>query len=195
MFFFRKKYSDEELIELIRSANTKDEYRAAQFVQKDYFPIVKLKLKNQPKLKGKSIEIFDDSVLALFRNIRKGTEIRTASLKTYFSGIVDNQISNYLKKGKNSQLTDSTEGLENELRNEIHVFDAIINEEEKTKMAELILALPDNCQEIIIATFYNKISNVTFAEMHNVNAKTVAKRKERCLEKLRKLVNESKFFH
>lgn len=177
-------FSEAQVLEMLRQENPE----AFKRVYRDYFGLVwnHVKLNN-----GKSADaedLFQETLVALVKNIRRPDFQLTSKLGTYLLGIAKNLWMQHLEKG----------------RRQIQLKTELATEGEKTepteppeqeKLIELIGAKMDelnaDCSKLLHLFYYEKRSQAEIAEVFNYTEAFAKQKKFRCLEALRKSVRHA----
>jgi len=176
----RQIQEDNEIIRRIKE----DDPRALINVYKQYHDeFLRYAKKNYPNFyMEKADDIFSDSILALYRNIKTGRIISlTSTLKTYLFQIGKFRIIDELRKeGKNippkSDLFDLEENMED------------INEKEKkvNLLWETVEQLTEPCKSLLNLFWYKQKRDNQIAELMNYSsADSVKNQRSRCMRALR----------
>ena len=176
----RQIQEDNEIIRRIKE----DDPRALINVYKQYHDeFLRYAKKNYPNFyMEKADDIFSDSILALYRNIKTGRIISlTSTLKTYLFQIGKFRIIDELRKeGKNippkSDLFDLEENMED------------INEKEKkvNLLWETVEQLTEPCKSLLNLFWYKQKRDNQIAELMNYSsAESVKNQRSRCMRALR----------
>jgi len=182
------KWTNGQFINGFRSTHRNEVEGAFNQLHKEYFGLVEsLVVKNNGK-KNDTHQLFNDSAMVLYKQVRKTEFKLTAALKTYFYSIARNKWMEELRKRKKNK--------------EIHLIDEYewipitediakrleLNEGQKI-LNQLLSSLKEDCKTIIHLYYYSKLKLSKIAEqMGIVNEAAVKNRKARCLKKLRTIV-------
>lgn len=138
-------------------------------------------------------DLFQDSFLALFQNVKSGKLKKlTSSLSTYFISICRNKALKMMRQQKKCTKID-VDFLKTE--NEIEKADIIIDiyelnsslEEKKLLLArKLVSELPSPCNELLWGVYRDNLPLKVLAEMYNYTAGSIKVVKHRCCEKFKK---------
>lgn len=126
-------------------------------------------------------DVYQDSCLALYRNIKTGKlDTLTSKLSTYFIQIC---IFQSLKKIRDAKIT---EEYDQNMVNTLIDMDGGFTIGQQQAMEELIKSLPSPCNDILWSYYYDNMSMREIAEAVNFStANSVKAKKSQCMSKLR----------
>jgi len=132
-----------------------------------------------------ALDIFQDSIIALFENAqKKKLDTLKSSVKTYLFAIGKYKIYKVLKTRSTGESAISDELLENLEFNEPDT-----NDELTIKMQKAYKNLGEQCKKVLRLSFYEGKTNEEIVEELNYTSKDVLKsQKSRCIKKLKELI-------
>ena len=139
-------------------------------------------------------DVMQDSLLALFKNIKSGKLVKlTSTLSTYFMQICINQTLN--KKRNSSRQAYFSEAVETTQKDEyssekinelLNFGDSGITNEQKEIMRNIVQDLPKPCDDILWYYYGDDLDMKTIANLLDYNsADSVKTTKSRCMSKLK----------
>ena len=148
-------------------------------------------------------DIYQDSSLALFLNIREGKLTNlTSTLSTYFLRICINQALKFIGKQKtviplfdDGTLTNKDAFRQDKI-DELYQLCTEDEEAEQISQSEkivqdIIAAMPDTCKNIFQGYYWDNLTTTIIADMFGfANANSVKTQKYKCLQKFRNKYNE-----
>lgn len=148
-------------------------------------------------------DIYQDSSVALFMNIRDGKLSHlTSTLSTYFLRICINQTLKFMGKQKkevllfdDSRLTDKDSFRPDKI-NELYQLCTEDEEAEKVARSEKIVqsiieSMPDTCKNVFKGYYWDNLTTTTIADMFGfANGNSVKTQKYKCLQKFCSKYNE-----
>lgn len=156
---------------------------------KSYSQILNLVLSNNG-FESDAKDLFQDAIMSLIHNIRKGSYSPKAEISTYLYSIARNQWLNILKKKNKIQLTDNI--------SEDNVLTYSLSNEEfeksnlKEERIQLILqkleSLGSECQELLKSFYFKRMKQTEIAKAMNYTDQFIRVKKSRCMNELKKLV-------
>jgi RNA polymerase sigma factor (sigma-70 family) len=166
----------------------------AAFLEKEGGKARSFLIKTYSLNKGDLDDVMQDSVLALFKNIKSGKLVKlTSTLSTYFLQICINQTLN--RKRKSAKVVQFSEAVEatqkdeysSEKINELLEFgDSGITNEQKEMMREIVQDLPKPCDDILWYYYGDNLDMKTIAKLLDYgSADSVKTTKSRCMSKLK----------
>lgn len=129
-------------------------------------------------------DVFQESIVMLYRNIQLGKFLGKSSIKTYFYAISRNLWYRKLTKSKNSVSLDVER-----IGEDLHPSEEIqMNQDDANKkniVAKMLDELTRGCRNILRDFYFEKLSLESICEKYGFASKGVAKtKKHRCLKKL-----------
>lgn len=146
-------------------------------------------------------DVFQESSLALFMNIKNGKLVNlTSTLSTYFLKICINQARKSLRKNKNTinineviELKQKDEYNDSKIDELLGFGEENITDEQKNIMRNLVQNLPKPCDDILWYFYGDNLDMQTIADMLNYKgADSVKTTKSRCMSKLKEKFNQIK---
>jgi RNA polymerase sigma factor (sigma-70 family) len=175
--------TDQVLIQQLVSQVPGISEKGWKLIYKDYFPIVRKVILKHNGTEQDAIDIFQDGIIILNRNLRSGKFRCESSVKTYLFSICKNL---WLKEFQRQQRLSSID------HNAIYTTpDDIGYLKNVHVVTQLIDKLQEDCRRILVEYYYNNKSMSELKSMFNVNSIQAAKNKKwRCLSYLVKLFKE-----
>ncbi len=180
----RTKYSDEFLVESLQSGNKSEINLAFNYLYNEYFELINNLVVNYSRDNSLSRDVFQETMVIVYRSILDNKFKGKSSLKTYVYSIAKNVTFGLLKKLK------STIPL-NEL--ELELLDDNLSEQQflddqrsrSHKIALLLKKLQGNCKEVLTDFYYRGFTMTDIQDKYNLSSIQAAKTKKyRCLKKL-----------
>ena len=148
-------------------------------------------------------DIYQESSVALFKNIREGKLSNlTSTLSTYFLRICINQTLKFLGKQKkvvplfdDSRITNKDTFRPDKI-DELYQLCTEDEDSEKVSRSEKIVqsiieSMPDTCKNVFQGYYWDNLTTSTIADMFGfANANSVKTQKYKCLQKFRTKYNE-----
>ena len=131
-----------------------------------------------------SAEIYQDTFLQLFINIREGRVAELEHPKTYFFGIGKNLIRQHFKKsGRREEDLDAIE-----VADEGHYLAGRVKTEEQEEILKVLDHFGDPCRKLLLMFYYEQFSHEVIAmRMGYKSDQVVKKKKSICMSELRKM--------
>lgn len=179
-----------------------NEVQLGIFIEKERNKAIGYLRKHLSLIEEDAEDVFQDSCLALFNNIKNGKlQSLTSTLSTYLLKICINQGLKIINKSKSIipfeqqiEITQKDEYSESKI-DELLGFgdDGSITIEQKKIMHNIVQDLPYPCEEILWYYYGDDLSTQTIAELLNYsNSRTVITTKSRCMSKLKERFNRIK---
>lgn len=170
-----------ELVENLKQGNQKLFEVAFNNLSKEGLKSLKIKFKQDV---GISNDVVIDTLIT-FRNRLKDGKIKYGNLKFLFQQMLYQEYLRQIKKEPNHQSLDNYNGFDN---SENESFKQIEKERQFQKLERAFSRLEKPCQRIL-EMFYKKHTKISqIAKEFGVSDVVLRKRKQRCMDKLRSLV-------
>lgn len=181
--------TDKELLELIKSG-TPDlvNQGLTELYKLNYQSVANYVLKNSGN-KEDAQDVFQDGLIALYEQVRKGTFMERSTIKTYLFAICRNiWLKKLRKEAKHHDLGELDQTI---MDDTALAVDQIICDEATSKMADLIDQLGGTCKKTLLLYYYEKKRMREIAELNGYANEQVAKnKKNKCLQKLREMAKK-----
>lgn len=185
--------TDQEIVKILKTNDLKGGTNALKFLYKNnYYMVEDYILKNSGS-KDDAKDIFQESIIVLYKNLKKETFELKGKISTYLYSITRNL---WLKKLRDSKIsTTSIEGHSDSFIQESNVITEIEYSESQKMIGNLLRKASEKCKNLLKAFYYEKHSMRMIAESQGYSSEQVAKnQKVRCLKKLRTLLNNSEHY-
>ena len=175
--------TDQQLILLLISEERAAVEKGWEHIYSSYFPTISDMIRKNKGSVDDAVDVFQDALLILNRNLKNNTFRGDASIKTYLFSVCRNL---WLKEYREKQrrLTVDAEGIE--------VSEHDINYLLRVEVVSILMGeLGEDCRNILIEYYFKNKSMSELKEMFNVNCIQAAKNKKwRCLTYLERLCKE-----
>ncbi len=183
MFGFKKKYTDNELLDLIKQGYSN---QALRFLYKNVQPKITNWIKQNNGDEDEAQDIFQDSVLAFYQYVIDGKFREENSIEGFIFSIARNKWINRVKKRNKESL---------ELPKNISVSESYgQNSVFRSKEIEKLLnQLGEVCKELLTYSIFYKMTMEDIAIRMNYSSENAAKTKNyKCKQRLVKIVKDKK---
>jgi len=188
-----QNHSDTEIISLLQAADTRKNDEGLRILYTLFFPSISYFIKENSGKPEDAEDIFQEGILVLFNQIKKGELVLTCQLKTYFYSICRNLWLKVIKKRRIK--TVDIQDKEAFVDIESSTLETIEVNEEKQAMLELLKQLGEDCQSVLTYFYYERIKMKEIAiRMNFANDQVARNKKVKCLKQLTKIMNTSPFF-
>ena len=187
------KVDDTTLLQWIASGKQEENDRAFSYLYRDYYDLIeKVVIANSGK-PADAEDIFQDALIVLFHQVKKGNFTLTSSLKTYLYSICRNL---WLKKLRHlNRVVTLSDTLQQYVNIEESHFKTLEVNEEKVMIARFLEQLGQGCREILVYFYFDRLKMAEIAQRMNLSGEQVAKNKKSgCLKKLKDLISRSSYF-
>lgn len=181
--------TDLEIIEILRNNDIKGSTNALKTIYKNNYYMVEDYVKKNNGTKDDAKDLFQDSVIVLYKNIKKDSFLLSGKISTYLYSISRNL---WLKKLRDTKIKTTEIDTHNESFSTSETIQLKIEySENQIFLGRLLTKAGEKCKKILKAFYYDKQSMKTIAEMQGYSSEQVAKnQKLRCLKKIRSVLNE-----
>ena len=188
-----RKYSDQELIQLLASANNKDNDQALRYMYIHYFDLIQeLVLKNSGTAENVA-DIFQDGLIAIYNKAKDPQFQLTSSLATFLYTICRNLWFKQIRAEKREVRLEDT-ALQIADDQELNL-QALIRTERGDLIADLMEQMGEDCKNILLYFYYEQLRMKEIVKRMNISSEAVAKNKKaNCMKTLRKKVMESPLY-
>ena len=176
-------FTDKQIITLLQSGDAAKEDEACRFLYDQFYGLVESLVVKNGIDKTRTKDIFQDSIVVLWKMVNKNGFVLSSTAKTLFYAIAYNQIRNSLRSaGRITQL--KTE--QNVLPIDHSFFEKLIASEKTKIVVQLLQTLGEDCQRILNLYYYQQLSMKKIQAIFKDKSDAVTKnRKARCLKKIR----------
>ncbi len=189
MLMNKQKYPDEKLIADLCSNDELIINEAFYYLYKKYYQMAANFVKHNNGTEAEAEDVFQESLIAFYENIRSMKFRGESSIKTYLYATVRNTWYSYLRSNNN---TFNIENPELSFVADVNEPDAAYNKELSDLINEMMDRIGDSCKKVLRYYYYDKLSMKEIQERMNFGTVKSAKtQKYKCLKKLIALV-ESK---
>ncbi|MCR9286209.1 MAG: sigma-70 family RNA polymerase sigma factor [Bacteroidetes bacterium] len=181
-----KSINDKELIELLMSGVASKNDLALAYLYKKNYRMVASYIQRNSGTAHDAEDVFQDSMIVLYNQVKRGSFRVESSLGTYLYGIAKNIWYKRLRKaGRETELTIEHESIVSE---ESHL--KVLEQTDKSNLiAALLEELGEKCKEVLLLYYFEKLRLRDIADRMNWGSEQVAKNnKARCMKKMRELV-------
>jgi len=174
-------------IQIVKSLKNPAEHRKVfGELYRQLFPAVRMHVKQQGGSEQDAEDVFQEGILALWKNVQAGRyEVRAnAKLSTYLIEICKRRWIDMQKKASRryetrpEELPQISEG---------NFLEEWIGEEERTAFHQTFMRLGEKCREILTLFYYEKCSLRELAARRGVGEASMKNEKYRCMQRLRGL--------
>lgn len=181
--------TDQEIIAILRENDIKGGTRALKILYKNNYYMVEDYVTHNSGTKDDAKDIFQDSVIVLYKNLKKESFELRGKISTYLYSISRNL---WLKKLRDTKIrTTDIEDHRESFVNEQNIHLDLEYTEDQKMIGRMLTQAGEKCKEILKAFYYDKMSMRKIAEGQGYSSEQVAKnQKLRCLKKIRAVLNK-----
>jgi len=188
-----QNHSDTEIISLLQAPETRKNDEGLRILYTLFFPSISYFIQENSGKPEDAEDIFQEAILVLFNQIKKGELVLTCQLKTYFYSICRNLWLKAIKKRRIK--TVEIQDKEAFVNIEASTIETIEINEEKQAMLELLKQLGEDCQSVLTYFYYERLQMKEIAIRMKFASDQVARNKKvKCLKQLTKIMDSSPFF-
>lgn len=185
--------TDQEIITILKKNDLAGGTQALKILYKNnYFMVEDYILKNSGT-KEDAKDIFQDSVIVLYKNLKKETFVLSGKISTYLYSITRNL---WLKKLRDSKITSvDLEDHRESFIDEENIVEEIEYSEHQIMIGKMLHQAGERCKKILKAFYYEKLSMKKIASTQGYSSEQIAKnQKVRCLKKIRSILNKNEHY-
>ena len=187
-----QRFSDIELFLKLKSMNIREQEEALTYLYQNLYNKVKIFVQKNKGTDVDAEDIFQDGLLAFLKMVKQDKVTEEVKVEAYVYSICKNLWLKKLKKSKNvTAIPEDFEIVEIENIK----LQKIISEEKASLLKQILENLGGDCEEILLAFYYERLSMEKIVERMGLSSVQIAKNKKYlCMKKLQKLVKDSTFY-
>ncbi|MEL6636337.1 MAG: sigma-70 family RNA polymerase sigma factor [Bacteroidota bacterium] len=180
-----KEYGDEELLQLLQSANAPEADRALKYLYQRLYKMIQHFILTNNGRPDEVEDVFQDAMVVLYNQVRRPDFALTSTLSTYFYSVCRNLwLKQLRKRQRNTTLTEEAERIPVAETQ----FEVLVASEQAQLIADLLKELGSDCQKILHYFYYERLRMKEIIEHMGISSVAVAKnKKSNCMKQLRKL--------
>jgi RNA polymerase sigma factor (sigma-70 family) len=156
-----------------------------RYIYRTHYPMIHTFILRNSGTGDDAIDIFQDALLVLNRNLKNGSFREQSSIKTYLYGICKNLWLKEIQRKKRAQIIP-----QNPQDNDADDLEYLKNIERVTLLLE---QLQSDCKKILVEFYYHNRSMAELKDLFQLNSIQATKNKKwRCLSYLVRIFKESK---
>ncbi|MBI1306689.1 MAG: sigma-70 family RNA polymerase sigma factor [Bacteroidetes bacterium] len=177
-----RRFSDSQLVDEIKAGNED----ALMSMYKMFYSMVKSFILKNNGTEDEVEDVFQDSLIAVWRNVNKPGFTLTVKMSTYLMAIVKNLWFKQLKKKTRFTVVDES------YQEKIMADDISTDHLDHSLIHEMVANLDDTCKRLLGYFYFDGLENKIIAEkMGFANTDTVKSKKYQCFKKLEAIVKEN----
>ncbi len=179
-------YSDQELLQLIRSGSGIDP--AVRFLYKELFEFLGIYVKQHSGSEEDAEDVFQEVVVAFIDLVQRDKFRGESSIKTFLFSLNRNIWLNEFKKRQRSAAREIKYETE-KTSEDPGIAHYISVREGRKQLMELVEKLGTVCREILVGFYYEGLSMKQILQQHHYeNEQVVRNKKHKCMKKLEELI-------
>jgi len=182
----KKTYTDQEIFIAIN----KREKWALEYFYKKAFPLAAAHIKSNGGNQTNAVDIFHDSLVLLFTNIRETDFQLTAKMTTYFMGIVKRKWLEQLRKNKKQSSVQLVDFQAEQISDETFINEIFRRKELAELVHRGISEIGEKCKQVINGRFIENKSEEVLAKELGLAKASVKDKRSTCMSKLRFLLKK-----
>lgn len=182
--------TDQELINILRKNDLKGGTQALKILYKNNYHMIEVYIRKNSGSKEDAKDVFQDSVIVLYKNLKKDSFELNGKISSYLYSISRNI---WLKKLRDTKITTSTiEDHGDSFVHDTNVLEDIEYSENQKMIGNLLLQAGERCKILLRAFYYEKLSMKKIASSQGYSNEQIAKnQKVRCLKKIRTILKKT----
>jgi len=185
--------TDQEIIKILKKNDLKGGTQALKNLYINNFHMVEVYILKNSGSKEDAKDIFQDSVIVLYKNLKNETFELNGKISSYLYSISRNI---WLKKLRDSKIITSTlEDHGDSFVHDANILNEIVYSENQKMIGKILTQAGERCKELLKAFYYEKLSMKKIASTQGYSNEQIAKnQKVRCLKKIRSILNKSEHY-
>lgn len=182
--------TDQEILALLQTSDLQGGRKALTAIYKDnYYMIENYILKNSGT-KEDAKDIFQDSMVVLYKNMKKDSFRLFGKISTYIYSVARNL---WLKKLRDNKiLISSLEENDDSYISDSNIIIDLEYSESQRMIGKLLNHAGVKCKDLLRSFYYEKLSMKKIASTQGYSSEQIAKnQKVRCLKKIRSILNKT----
>jgi RNA polymerase sigma factor (sigma-70 family) len=181
------KNNDQDLLLRICAVDPRKQDAAFTEIYRQFYPAIENMILRNKGTADDARDVFQDALIALYRQVNQGKFEGKSSLKTYFYSICRNTWLKKLAKKKNLREVDEPSS---HLAAEDDIAGDLSRRERDTIIQQMLAEMDEGCREVLRLYYFDRLSMRKIAAICGCASEQVAKnKKSRCMKKLRQLVS------
>ncbi len=182
--------TDLEIIHTLRKNDLKGGTQALKILYKKNYHMVEVHILKNSGSKEDAKDVFQDSIIVLYKNLKKETFELNGKISSYLYSISRNI---WLKKLRDTKITTSAiEDHRDSFIHDVNIIKEIEYSEDQKMIGDMLKRAGDRCKNLFIAFYYEKLSMKKIASTQGYSSEQIVKnQKVRCLKKIRSILNKS----
>lgn len=190
---YEKKFQDDESA-LIQALKDHDD-KAFEFLYQYYFPIVEKFIVSKGGNEEDAKDIFQESLIAIWRNIKKGQYESQGQFKSYLIQVCKFRWFDQLKGGNKKYMVYDGETRENVVDEQGGIINFDSESDEIDAMLHWYSQLGEKCREILKLFYFENQNLKTIGKTLEMQPSSAKNAKYRCVEKLKSIIKSSNYEH
>ncbi len=181
-------FSDQRIIEALKSSDQDIMNQAFRYLYQNHYPMARQFVRNNHGDEHDAEDVFQDVLIGLYQNVRKGSFRGDSAIKTYLYSMVRNQWMVRLKRNNRNINMETSENVSNSIRLSSTADPA----DELRQMVESLLSqVGEKCRELLKMYYFDSYSmNEIAALAHFDNENSAKTQKYKCMQKLIRIMAE-----
>jgi len=180
------KYSDSELVDMLKSSDTAKVDLAYKQIYLAHSEMVKTYVRRNSGTSEDAVDLFQDTMIVIYNNVRKKDFELNSQLNTYIFSIARNVWYKKLRKmNKTLSIDESSYRIGDDELNGLEIIEKL---EKFEYLQSSISKLGKDCSNVLKSFYYDKKSMKQIGKEMNYASEQVARNKKMsCLKKLREI--------
>lgn len=178
--------TDQQIITTLRDSSIKGSEQALNHVYKSYYTMIESFVIQNNGTKEDAKDVFQDTVMSLYRNVKNDKYSADSKLSTYLFSIGKN---NWFKKLRKNGRISQIEEKHKHVSTDEDVQQNIEYTEHQMLIGKLLHKAGEECNKLLKLFYFEKMRMVKIATLLDYSSEQVAKnKKNKCMKKLRAVV-------
>ena len=178
--------TDQQIITTLKESSIKGCEQALNHVYKSYYAMIESFVLQNNGTKDDAKDVFQDTVMSLYRNVKNDKYSLDSKLSTYLFSIGKN---NWYKKLRKNGRVSHLEEEHKHVSTDEDVHGDIEYTEQQKLIGKLLHKVGEECNKLLKLFYFEKMRMVKIATLLDYSSEQVAKnKKNKCMKKLRAVV-------
>lgn len=179
--------TDQQIITTLKESSIKECEQALNHVYKSYYGMIESFVLQNNGSKDDSKDIFQDTVMSLYRNVKNGKYSPDSKLSTYLFSIGKNIW--YKKLRKDNRMSPLVEDEYKQISSDEDIQGDLEYTEHQILIGKLLHKVGEECNKLLKLFYFEKMRMVKIATLLDYSSEQVAKnKKNKCMKKLRAVI-------
>jgi len=182
----KKKYTDADIIKLIRKGEESSEM--ISYLYEQHLPKIVQYIRKNNGTREQANDIFQDALLALCVEIKKERYKEEYEIGGFLFQVCRNKWINEAKKSQRLVVSETTP----EITSEYNALDIVLSAEKQTMIQETLAQIGEKCHQLLMYSAFHRLSMKEICEKMGFSTENAAKTQNyKCKQKLLEIIKRN----